>query len=253
MPFVTSADDARAGRKALQVLGQTYHLSPYVGSAPVRGRYEPGNEVNDDGMPQGFLVEQPPGSVTPPHFHDHEQFQVIVRGSGYMGKKPADPLSVHYAGGHTPYGPITAGTKGLVYFTLRSRWDAGAKYMPAARDSLKPVRRRHRLAAGITLPDSGQLRTLPSAECDEVLAPGEDGTCAFLYRLGAGASGALETPVVAGGQYAIVVAGTAVDGDRVLPCLSGLYRFRKELPLTVTAGSEGVAVLLMQFSRDDPA
>ena len=253
MPFVTSVEDALAARKPLQVLGQTYHLSPYVGSVPVVGRYQPGNEANDDGMPQGFLVEQPPGSVTPPHFHDHEQFQVVVRGGGHMGKKAALPLSVHYAGGHTPYGPIVAGDEGLVYFTLRSRWDAGAKYMPGARNRLKPVRRRHRLAAGIPLPDSGELRKTGATDRDPVLEPAEDGTCAYLYRIGPAGTAALETSVEAGGHYAIVVAGSVIDGERMLPCLSGLYRYRDEAPLTVTAGPDGAAVLLMQFSSQDPA
>ena len=74
MPYITSAAYAKTGRKPIDVHGQTYHLSPYVGSAPLRGSYTPGNEKNDDGLPQGFLVEQPPNSITPPHFHDHEQF-----------------------------------------------------------------------------------------------------------------------------------------------------------------------------------
>ena len=44
MPFVTSAEKARSERKAIDVLGQEYFLSPYVGSAPKRGQYVPGNE-----------------------------------------------------------------------------------------------------------------------------------------------------------------------------------------------------------------
>ncbi len=253
MPIITSADDARAARKPIEVQGRTYYLSPYVGTAPTRGRYEPGNEANDDGMPQGFLVEQPSNAVTPPHFHDHEQFQVIVDGGGFMGKKAANPLSLHYAGGHTPYGPITAGEEGIYYFTLRSRWDAGAKYMPASRDRLKPVRRKHRLAADIDVPRGDELKDLSEMQRSEILAPLDDGTCAYLFSLGAGRTATLETPVTAGGQYAILVAGSAIDEGRVLPRLSGLYRFRDEAALSLTAGEEGAAVLLMQFSKDDPA
>jgi hypothetical protein len=253
MPFITSADDARAARKPVEVQGRTYYLSPYMGSAPTRGRYEPGNEINDDGMPQGFLVEQPSGAVTPPHFHDHEQFQVVVDGGGFVGKKTAMPLSVHYAGGHTPYGPIVAGEEGIFYFTLRSRWDAGAKYMPASRDKLKPVKRKHRLAAAVQVPSGDALKSLGEGGCAEVMAPLDDGTCAYLFTVGAGKSVAMETPVNAGGQYAILVGGSAMDAGRELPRLSGFYRFRDEDPLTVTAGGEGAAILLMQFSKDDPA
>ena len=253
MPFITSADDARAARKPVEVQGRTYYLSPYMGTVPTRGRYEPGNEVNDDGLPQGFLVEQPSGAITPPHFHDHEQFQVIVDGGGFVGKKAAVPLSVHYAGGHTPYGPIIAGEDGIFYFTLRSRWDAGAKYMPASRGRLKPVKRKHRLAAEVQVPLGDSLKSLGEEECTEVMVPLDDGTCSYLFAVGAGKAVTMEAPVRAGGQYAIVVAGSAIEEGRELPRLSGFYRFRDEEPLTVTAGNEGVAVLLMQFSKDDPA
>ena len=253
MPFITSADDARAARKPIDVHGRTYYLSPYVGSAPKRGTYVDGNEANDDGLPQGFLVEQPSGAVTPPHFHDHEQFQVFIDGGGMFGKKRARPLSVHYAGGHTPYGPITAGEEGILYFTLRSRWDAGAKYMPASRDKLKPVRRKHRLAAEIAMPDDAELKASTGVVRHEVMDVSEDGTCAYLYTIGPGQRAVLETPSSAGGQYAIVVRGSSVDDGRDLPRLSGYYRFRDENPLEVTAGSNGAAVLLMQFSKDDPA
>ena len=253
MPFVTAAGDARAARKPVEVNGRVYWLHPYVGSAPRRGAYEPGNEAHDDGLPQGFLVAQPAGAVTPPHFHDHEQFQVVVGGGGHVGKKPALPLSVHYAGGHTPYGPITAGPEGILYFTLRSRWDAGAKYMPASRDRLRPVRRRHRLAGGVPVPDAAALRAPGPAERFEAMEPDAEGVCAVLHRIPPGETAALETPVEAGGQYAIVVAGALEGEGRSLPRLSGLYRFRNEPPLSATAGPDGAAVLTMQFSNADPA
>ena len=84
MPFVTSAEKARSERKAIDVLGQEYFLSPYVGSAPKRGQYVPGNEKNDDGLPQGFLVEQPPNSVTRPHFRPSLRFTKFVLGAAVV-------------------------------------------------------------------------------------------------------------------------------------------------------------------------
>ena len=125
-----SASEARRNQRRIQVNGHEYVLSAYVGAAPVRGTYVDGNEVNDNALPQGFLVQQPPGSVTPPHFHEVNQFQVFVGGNGRMGKRPAGPVTVQYANGHTPYGPIVAGEQGVTYFTLRAAWDPGAKYMP---------------------------------------------------------------------------------------------------------------------------
>ena len=86
----SSANAAAGRRKPIDVHGQIYYLSGYVGYTPVRGTYVEGNEANDDGKPQGFLVEQPPGSVTPPHFHEVDQFQVFVGGDGRIGNPRAE-------------------------------------------------------------------------------------------------------------------------------------------------------------------
>jgi hypothetical protein len=252
MPYITSAAYAKTGRKPIDVHGQTYHLSPYVGSAPLRGSYTPGNEKNDDGLPQGFLVEQPPNSITPPHFHDHEQFQVFVNGSGRIGKEIAKPLALHYARGHTPYGPIAAGPEGIVYFTLRARWDSGAKYMPGARDKLKKVKRKHRMAAKIILPSPDEMFARSEVDRTEVMSLDADGTCAYLFSIPAGEVAVLETPTGAGGQYAIVVGGSAEDEEDELRRLSGFYRYGKEDALKIKAGDKGLCVLLMQFSNNDP-
>src|SRR5262245_55018252 len=59
-------------------------------------------------LPQAFLVENTPHRVLRTHYHDVDQFQVIVSGHGTLGKHAVRPYSVHFARAHTPYGPITA-------------------------------------------------------------------------------------------------------------------------------------------------
>ena len=145
MLLVTSAEEARTRQRQIDVHGHQYTITEYVGAAPKRGHYVAGNEVNDNGLPQGFLVDQPPGAVTPPHFHEPNQFQVFVGGKGRIGAFPAVPLTVQYANGHTPYGPIVAGPEGVEYFTLRQRWDPGAKYLPANRDKMQKGNQRTRV------------------------------------------------------------------------------------------------------------
>ena len=64
--------------------------------------------------PQGFLVERPyAGARIDPHFHDIDQFQVIVAGDGRMGKKAVQPITFQYADAYTPYGPIVADDDGI--------------------------------------------------------------------------------------------------------------------------------------------
>ena len=105
MLLATSATDAMQRSRQVEVNGRHYTLAEYVGAAPKKGIYVDGNEINDNGLPQAFLVIQPPGAVTPAHFHEPNQFQVFVEGDGRIGAHPTAPLTVQYANGHTPYGP----------------------------------------------------------------------------------------------------------------------------------------------------
>ena len=84
MPLATSAAEAMQRCRQVEVNGRQYTLAEYVGAAPERGIYVEGNEANDNGLPQAFLVMQPPGAVTPAHFHEPNQFQVFVEGGGNL-------------------------------------------------------------------------------------------------------------------------------------------------------------------------
>ncbi len=250
MILTTSAQAAAARRSPIDVLGQTYFVSGYVGVTPERGTYVEGNEDNDDGLPQGFLVEQPPGSVTPPHFHEVNQFQVFVGGDGRIGKHEAAPVAVHYASGHTPYGPIEAGASGVDYFTLRAGFDPGAKYMPAQRAKLRPGPRRFRLSDTISVGDPEALAELESACMDVVLEPEPDGLQAHVLRVGANGVADLPDPAGGNGQYLIVIGGTlSRDGD-AFERLSCLFVTRDEPPVRAVAGPGGLEMLVLQFPAD---
>src|SRR5260221_8622645 len=104
------------------------------------------SQAEDPVAPQAFLVEQDTGTLIEPHFHLQDEFQVMVGGSGSLGRHAVQPVSVHYAGAHTGYGPITAGSDGLDYFTLRARMDTGAQFLPVARDKMQRLPQRHLLS-----------------------------------------------------------------------------------------------------------
>src|SRR5260221_2256272 len=99
--------------------------------------------AEDPVAPQAFLVEQDPGTLIEPHFHLQDEFQVMVGGSGSLGRHSVQPVSVHYAGSHTGYCPITAGSNGLDYLTLLARMDTRAPILPRARDKLQRGPKRH--------------------------------------------------------------------------------------------------------------
>lgn len=251
MLLVTATEDAMARKRQVHVNGRDYTLCEYVGAAPKKGHYVEGNEVNDNGLPQGFLVLQPSNAVTPAHFHEPNQFQVFVDGSGRMGAFPAKPLTVQYANSHTPYGPIVAGPEGVAYFTLRQRWDPGAKYMPASRDKLRKGNQRTRIKGGIATTTAEQRGALAGTAptVDTLMAPEADGLAAWIYRFGADGVVALPDPAVSGGQYLIVTDGTLVHDGRALPRLSTIYLTPEEAAITVTAGPDGLDLLVLQFPR----
>lgn len=208
--------------------GTGYWKSEFIASAPGA---PPG--------PQAFLVEQDPDTVILPHFHQQDQFQVVVAGEGTLGRHAVRPVSVHYAGKHTGYGPITAGSQGLWYFSLRPVTDVGAQFLPEARPP-REAPKRHLM--GKTLePSSARVERLAVAEA---LPPQPDGIGAWMLRIPPGATA--EAPQHPGGaRFHIVVSGELCLGEERLPRLSTVFSDEKNLPLTASDG--GVEVLILQY------
>lgn len=258
MVLQTTAAQAATSLKTVQVHGQSYTVRQYIGTAPTRGTYVEGNEANDNALPQGFLVYQPPDSLTPAHFHEHDQFQVFITGSARVGKKNANPLSVQFAGAHSPYGPIVAGEEGVEYFTLRKRWDPGAKYMPAMRDALIRGYQRQLLAAELDLsrPDLNLTATATNtavdtdSTCVDVIGPEPDGLLVCIIRLGPQQTYTALDPALGDGQYHVVLEGSALtDGEEELSTLSCEFVFPDEPPCLVQAGDAGLTLLVLRFPK----
>lgn len=249
MLFKSTTLQAEARSRIVNVHGQDYVLREYVGNSPTRGVYVEGNEANDNQLPQGFLVTQPPNSVTRPHFHETNQFQVFVGGSCQFGKKSANPLSVQFAGGHTPYGPISAGAQGVTYFTLRQRWDPGAKYMPAMREKLVRGRQRQRFALEVADEAAAQAMVSAGVTKRDLITSEPDGLLACLMRLEPGATAAVPAPDQGGGQYLVVLEGSLIDQGEDMPRWSCVYLTPEEPAYEAAAGSKGLDLLVLRFPR----
>ncbi len=81
--------------------------------------------------PCGHLVTQAPVDVVPPHFHEADQYQVFVAGSGRIGGHPVAVGTVHYSDGYSGYGPIVPDADGCAYLTLRPTFDTSHHNLPA--------------------------------------------------------------------------------------------------------------------------
>jgi hypothetical protein len=245
--LITSAAQALHRSREVHVNGRDYTLAEYVGAAPSKGEYVEGNELNDNGQPQGFLVIQPPGAVTPAHFHEPNQFQVFVEGDGRIGAHPVTPLTVQYANGHTPYGPIVASDSGIRYFTLRQRWDAGAKYLPGARAMLVKGNQRARIKGGLTVGSAYERQIRPAPVVETVFETEADGMAGWLYRLGPDQACTLPEPADGGGQYLLVLGGEMLVDRQEYSRHAVAFIARDETAARVTASKSGVDLLVVQF------
>lgn len=196
--------------------------------------------------PQGFLADWTnPGARIDPHFHDIDQFQVVVRGTGRIGKKRIEPITFHYADGFTPYGPIIAEEEGIGFFTLRVASSSGIWPMPGSRQFMPG--RAGRNIAGIFRID--QASPADGQANRETLIPATpDGMTAEGLRLGPGAW-AEGHATDGGGQYCLVCAGAIEHQGTLLGRNALVWVDPGEDVPRFKAGPNGASVLILQFPR----
>jgi hypothetical protein len=195
--------------------------------------------------PQAFLVEQDVNTVILTHFHQEAEFQVVVAGAGRLGRHEVRPITVHYAGQHTGYGPIDAGPEGLWYYTLRPAMDSGALFLPEEREQMKRIAKRHLLANAVAIASDAAARTIAAEE--KLIAPQDDGVAAWLLRRPPGARRQAPRHARSGGQYYLVARGEMMAEGSALGRLDCLFVSADEPTFTVAAGVSGLEVLALQF------
>jgi hypothetical protein len=245
MHAVTLADALRTKKRIRTSDGLEADVSRYFGvTAADSGTANPGLDVL---FPVAYRVDQGPGTVSHPHFHQANQFQVFVEGEGVFGKQTVRAVRAQFAQAFTPYGPIVAGDPGLSYLTLRNGWDPGAQFMPAQRALLKASGRRPRAVMSAPMDVAPHPRTGVTSEV--VIAAAEDGLGGWLHRVAPGQRTTGPDPSTGGGQYWVVLRGSDVSGEAPLPPLAALFVGPGDPAPTITAGPDGLDVLVLQFPR----
>jgi hypothetical protein len=228
--LAVSRDEARI--RSVKVAGGMGERHGYIG--------EPGELTQ---AAQAFLVVRPfAGARIEPHFHDVDQFQVIVDGGGRIGKKKVRPITFQYADAFTPYGPIIADER-LSFFTLRNISSGGFWAMPGNKHEM-PGRAGRNIEGVFELEED-----LPAAGevVREVLMPPQsDGVQAVGLRLGPSAvTGGI--PHEGKGQFYLVCSGSVVVDGKELPDRS-VVRVEPDDPgVELRAGRAGAQVLALQF------
>ncbi len=189
-----------------------------------------------------------------PHFHQVNQFLVMVGGSVTVEGKDIPLILVHYSDRFTPFGPMSSGPYGLGIWALMPKSDPGGIYMsqPNAQARLKPSKRRSILMGNIAVSTPFVLQGSAVVALDNLLpkdADTSDGLSAHMLRMGARAKTTGPDPRVTGGQYYLVMNGSLNYNQANYAASSAFYLEPTDAPLEAQAGAEGVEALVMSFPR----
>lgn len=241
MSQIASHDEVAPTRNQKELPGghlswRTYFLKP-----PREARQE---------QPVAFLAESTAQRVLRTHFHDVDQWQIVVKGGGTLGKHDLQMYAVHFARAHTPYGPIVNGPEGLGFLTLRHHWDDGAKPLPESQEKLMQVKDRKPWQM-TEAPDFGgdePVNLRPFSQIKD-----ERGLAAFALQMQPGVSVVAPDPAGSGGQFIVVLEGSLRHAGREYPGTSVAFVGADEAPWELVAGGQGLKALVLNFSRQSEA
>jgi len=203
------------------------------------------------GQPQAFAIDMHPLQEFASHYHVVPQYQVVMQGTGSIGRRELQAYAVHFTDEYTAYGPLRAGDAGMRYMTLRADADPGPQYIAEleARGRMRPSRKRFCLHSGIGTTEAAALVALDSPAIEPLIERDEDGVVAVAVRLGPGMAYACESPAHGGGQFIMVMNGSLVRDGEVLGQDSTVFVSSTDPALELTASAHGADVLFMQYPR----
>jgi hypothetical protein len=201
--------------------------------------------------PTVALIEQPPNSVLVPHFHRQNQFQLFVDGSGSIGASPLSPLSIHYAGAYTGYGPLVAGPEGIKYFTMRSVCETGLVPISEAREKMLRGPKRHAQCGPIHVASDVDLGALTEIQTAVVIPLADDGLGAEVIHVPGSGTLLPQRLAASAGFFLVVLAGALNSADAQLGFLESLFVSADEIMPAFAAGKVGLQVLVLHLPRKE--
>lgn len=187
-------------------------------------------------------------NISAAHFHQVDQFQVIMDGSGDFGRHPVKPYCVHFSRAYTPYGPLKADRKtGWAFMVLRSRFDPGAQRFPQSLEKLKqiPDRQPWQVTTDVDFPD----RTSGVNVHDVPEIRDEHGLFTRTVTMGAHTRMTAPDPSVGDGQYVVVVKGSLMHENTEREAPAVVFVKRDEPAFEVVAGAQGLEAIILNFPK----
>lgn len=198
-----------------------------------------------DGGIRATLSMQPAGFVNPAHFHDSNQFQVVLEGSVKFPTHNMIAPAVHYSDHGAPYGPFVVGPD-FKMAIIRTR-QAKQIYM-----SDREGRKQRNPSGREIFGQASDVEWEPAAdqpigaEVKTLFAPAAvAGPSAELLRFPAGAE--IKSKAAPHGQYHVVLDGTILLDGTEFASYSMRYSAGESAPRTLVAGSGGATVIVLTF------
>jgi hypothetical protein len=172
---------------------------------------------------------------------------VVAEGGGTLGRHAVEPIHVHYASRHTGYGPITAGNRGLSYFTFRAVTTPYAYFLPESRDQMQGIPKRNLLGHLVALSGAATLGARREIAIETIIEPQQDGVAAWLLRLPPNATFVLPEHKLGTDRFYLVGEGVMVARNDRLPRFATAFVTADERGFEVAAGDAGLEALVLQF------
>lgn len=237
MPQIVSHEEVKGARTQRDVQGGQHQVGRTDFIAAPKERPD---------LPQAFLIDTTAGRRLPTHFHEVDQFQVVVKGDGRLARHDLAPGGVHFARGFTPYGAITMGSQGLSFMTLRARRDPGkAQFIPERLSRLEEVQNRQPWQT-TRMP---QFHPAKDGVALDAIAGLEDGRGLAGWSLTLAPCAAASLPSASGsdGQFVVVLEGSLVQAGKSYPQPSVAYVAPTEPAMTAMAGPDGLKAVVLNF------
>jgi rubredoxin len=235
MPRVVAFEDAKAQQFRLRDCATN---TPFLKSS---------KDTPD--LPVAFISRGDLKRTVAPHWHRVDQFQIVAEGKGKLGRHEVFPYCVHFTRAYTPYGPIVDdGKNAISFFTLRTRFDPGARYLPETKSELQqiPDRRPWQISAAVKFASPGSggvaMQEIPGVK-------DEQGLFACSLSMAADARTAAPDPSQGDGQYLIVVKGSLWHNQKEHKSYTVVFVEPGEGPYQLHAGAAGLEAIVLNFPR----
>jgi len=190
------------------------------------------------------------------HYHENDQFQVVISGRLRMGRHELTPYCVHFSRAYTPYGPLVADADGpgFAFMVMRAHRDSGTHSLARNKDYLArmPGRRPWQVTEKVTFPapESGAapdvlLQDVPNIRDDRGLA-------AYTLTLKPDVKASAPDPSRGDGQYIVVVKGSFWHDNKERESPGLVFVKPGEGPYRIHAGGQGLEAIVLNFPEFKP-